>query len=211
MVFYSRIIVVLICLFLFGKPSAYYSQNRVLDSLYVDYLNTTDPGLKFSKAPNLINKLSNMLEVEKSNHVIATLQSTKVSSAKEDLKKGIILLCKAFLYKAIDSVDLSLSYAKQSLPYLKSNKAFLSETQSMVIMIYNMKGQFDSCIYLGNKLLPEIRASKNVNAELEVLNSMARCYDFRGDRKKAIELSLKAIDAAKQNPNYIKPRQPPAR
>ncbi|MBC7694868.1 MAG: SpoIIE family protein phosphatase [Burkholderiales bacterium] len=199
MVFYRRIIFVLNCLFLFAPAGTYYSQNRILDSVYADYFNTTDPGLKLSKAPSVINKLSNYLEVEKSRNVIASLQNTKVSPEKEELKKGIILLCNSIIYKAIDSIDLSMSYAKQSLPFLKSSKGFLSETQSIVIMLYNAKGQFDSCILFGNKFLPEIRSSKNLNAELEVLNSMARCYDFKGDRKKAIELSLKAIDVTKQN------------
>lgn len=197
--FYRTCIFLFVWFFVTGYSSQAFSQNRAIDSIYTDLLNTKDPGLKFSKAPGVINSLANLLEVKKSQTIISDLENTKVDPAKEDLKKGLILFCKAFLYKAIDSVNLSMAYAKQSLPFLKTNKGYWAETQSLIVMIYNMKGQFDSCLYLGNKLLPEIRTTKNINAEIEILTSIARSYDFKGDRKKAIEFSLVAIDLAKQH------------
>ena len=44
--------------------------------------------------------------------------------------------------------------------FLKGNEAYLAEASSLVVMNFNMKGQFDSCILMGNKIIPEIRKSK---------------------------------------------------
>ena len=146
-----------------------------------------------------VSFLANANEFIKAQQVIADMEKTRTVAAKENIKNGIVLLSKGFLFKARDSVSKSTNYAKQSIPFLVNYKSYLAEAYSLIVMNYNMMGQFDSCIQLGNKVILEIRNSKNINCELEVLTSVARSYDFIGDRKKAIQLSLEAIDLAKRN------------
>lgn len=183
-------------LFLSNKISA---QTRELDSLYNDYLHTTNVDLKLYKAMGLVANLGNRQAFTKAENIAFDIEKLPIDASKADLKKGIILLSKGILYKAKDSVDLSMLFTKKSIPLLKKYPGYLAEAQSLMIMNYNSVGQSDSCILIGNQLLPDIKKSKNINSELEALICIARNYDVIGDRKKAIALSLEAIDIAIKN------------
>lgn len=183
-------------LFLSSKISA---QTRKLDSLYNDYLHTTNVDLKLYKAVGLVANLGNGQAFTKAQNIISDLEKLPIDASKTDLKKGFIFLSKGILYKAKDSVELSMLFTKKSIPLLKKYPGYLAEAQSLMIMNYNSVGQSDSCILIGNQLLPDIKKSKNINSELEALICIARNYDVIGDRKKAIELSLEAIDIAIKN------------
>lgn len=172
---------------------------RGVDSLYFNFLKLTNPDQMLNEAPALISALTNNSEDKKATHVIEIIEQMPIDASKEDNRKGIVLLSKAVLFRKEDAVDKSSSFARQAVPFLQKNPGYLSEAKSLLVMNYNLKGQFDSCILEGLKALPEIKKSKNISSELEVLTSMARSYDFIGNRKKAIELSLQAIELAKQN------------
>lgn len=68
----------------------------------------------------------------------------------------------------------------------------------IVTSLYSL-GKFNSCIFFGNKYLPEIQKNKNITSAIDVLLGLGRSYDFKGDRKKAIELLLNASELAKAN------------
>ena len=199
MIFYAKplfIFYILLKLFISGNI---FAQTRELDSLYNDFILTTKIDQKYEKGPRLINLLAKNNNQKKAELIIADLQRIKVNPSEETFRKGIVLLSWGLLYSAIDNVPKGMSFTKQSMPFLSARKSYLAEAQSLIIINYNTLGQFDSCIYFSNKYIHQIRESKNVNSELEVLMASGRCYDYIGNRKKAIEVSLEAVDIAKQN------------
>lgn len=182
-----------------------FAQNKHgVDSLYFNFLKLTNPDKILNDAPALISALTNNTEDAKAIQVIEILERIPLDASKEANRKGIVLLSRAVLFRKEDDVDKSSAYARQAIPYLQKNPSYLAEAKSLLVMNYNLKGQFDSCIQEGLKILPEIRKSKNISSELEILTSIARSYDFIGDRKKAIELSLEAIEIAKQNKKHYR-------
>ncbi len=183
-------------LFISSTTSA---QTRELDSLYNDFSLTKEINQKFDKGPRLVNLLAKNNNPKKAELIIADLQKIKVKPSEEKFQKGVVLLSWGLLYSAIDDIPKSMSFTKQSMPFLSSYKSYLAEAQSLIVINYNTLGQFDSCIYASNKYIHQIRESKNVNSELEVLMSLGRCYDYIGNRKKAIEITLNAVDLAKQH------------
>lgn len=185
------------CLELIGQISA-------SDSIYKSYFSTTDVSGKIRKAPETVLALGDNKETEKAWRIISHLEGLQVGKADEAYRTGVVLLSKALLYKSIDSMEKSMLYVKQSFPYLKAQKTELAEGYSLMLINYYLKGQFDSTISAGNRLLPEIRKSGNIGSELEAMMCIGRSYDFLGDRKKAIEVSLKAIELARQHKKDIK-------
>jgi len=175
------------------------SQNKTLDSLYADYFKTANVNEKLSKATGLIVALGNSKEITKAKAVIVDMENLNAGPSHENIRRGIILISKSLLFKALDSTGKSMDYAKQAIPFLQTDKGYSARAKSLVIMNYYMRGQFDSCIKIGNRNLAEFKKSGSVISELEVLMCMGRSYDFIGNRKKAIQLSLEAIDIAKQN------------
>ncbi len=174
-----------------------YSQTST-DSLYNDYFKTTVAIEKLSKAPPLVTELGDQRDLAKAEAVIKDLQQLKVEPSESNLKKGTILLSKSLLCKSLDSINASMIYAKQSLPFLSNYKSYLAEANGTIILCYFFKGQYDSCIKKCDRVISEIKRSKNIMSELEALMCQGRSYDFIGNRKKAIEISLEAIDIAKQ-------------
>lgn len=180
------------------------AQQSKTDSLYRNYFKTDKSTDKLDKAAALVLALGSKGEVRKAKTVINDLARLPVEAKNEPLKKGLALFCKGLLYRSIDSLPQSLLYAKQSLPFLKSNKHYTAEANGLIVMNYYMLNEFDSCIALGTRVLPAVRESKNTNAELEILMTMGRSYDFKGNRQKGIETSLKAIEIAKQEHKTVK-------
>ena len=181
-----------------------FSQINDADSLYDDYFKSSSIDDKLTKCPGAISSLFILRESKRVYQIISDLEKSKVEPSKESYKKGIVLLSKSLITRAEDSVNLSSMYAKQSIPLLASNKHHMSEAQCMLVMNYNLKGQFDSCIQIGNRFMPEIKKSKNITGELEVLIVMSSSYDFIGDRTKAVQLALEAIVLAKAQHRYTK-------
>ena len=175
------------------------SQNKTLDSLYADYFKTANVNEKLSKATGLIVALGNSKEITKAKAVIVDMENLNAGPSHENIRRGIILISKSLLFKALDSTGKSMDYAKQAIPFLQTDKGYSARAKTLVIMNYYMRGQFDSCIKIGNRNLAEFKKGGSVISELEVLMCMGRSYDFIGNRKKAIQLSLEAIDIAKQN------------
>ncbi len=184
--------------------SNFFAQNNKADSLYKNYFASKTADDKIAKCPGTVASLCNLRDSKRVYQIIEDVQKLKVLASKEDYKKGTILLSKSLITRAIDSVAASSTYAQQAIPLLVNNKHYMSEAQCMVVMNYNLKGQFDSCILVGNNYLPDIKKAKNITGELEVLIVMSSSYDFIGDRKKAIQLALEAIELAKQEHRYNK-------
>jgi tetratricopeptide (TPR) repeat protein len=203
--FYNKSILLLFFLLEFIVSGITTAQTRELDSLYNDFNLTKEINQKFDKGPRLVNLLAKNNNQKKAELIIADLQKIKVKPSEEKFQKGIVLLSWGLLYSAIDDVPKGMSFTKQSMPFLSERKSYLAEAQSLIVINYNTLGQFDSCIYTGNKYIHQIRESKNVNSELEVLMALGRCYDYIGNRKKAIEVTLDAVDIAKQHqkPNKL--------
>ncbi len=184
--------------------SASLSQTGKADSLYADYFKSTSSDDKLTKCPGTVSSLCNLRDSKRVYAVIHDLEKSNVGPAKEAYKKGIIFLSKSLITRCLDSITVSSVYARQSIPLLADNKLYKSEAQCMLVMNFNLKGQFDSCIQVGNKFLPEIKKAKNITGQLEVMIVMSSSYDFLGDRKKAIELALEAIELARQERRYNK-------
>ncbi len=200
MKFFSRYKPQLLGLFCVLYTMNFFSQDKQgLDSSYFNFLKLTNADQMLDGAPALISALTNNMEDTKAAQIIEIIEQLPMTGAKKDYQKGIVLLSKALLYRKQDKADKSSALARQALPLLENNKMLWAEGQSLIVMNYNLQGQFDSCIQAGLKCLPEVKKSKNVSSQLEVLTSIARSYDFIGDRKKAIELSLQAIELAKQH------------
>jgi serine phosphatase RsbU (regulator of sigma subunit) len=180
------------------------AQQRKADSLYRDYFKTDKTSDKLDKASALVLALGNNGDVLKAKTVINDLARLPVETKNEPLKKGLALFCKGLLYRAIDSIPQSMLYAKQSTSFFKTNKHYLAEANGLIVMNYYLINEFDSCIVVGNRVLPEVKESKNTNAELEILMTMGRSYDFKGNRQKGIETSLKAIEIAKLEHKTVK-------
>jgi serine phosphatase RsbU (regulator of sigma subunit) len=181
-----------------------FAQQHKADSLYRDYFKTDKTSDKLDKASALVLALGTNGEVLKAKTVINDLASLPVDVKNEALKKGLTLFCKGLLYRTSDSLPQSMTYAKQSLSLLQSNKHYLSEVHGLIVMNYYMMNEFDSCIAFGNRVLYRVKESKNTNAQLEILMTMGRSYDFIGNRQKGIETSLKAIEIAKQEHKTVK-------
>jgi serine phosphatase RsbU (regulator of sigma subunit) len=199
MIFYNKSILLLFLLLEFIISSNTFSQTRYLDSLYSDFILTKKIDQKFDKGPRLVNLLSKNNNPKKAELVIADLQKIKVKPSEEKFQKGIVLLSWGLLYSAIDDIPKGMSFTKQSMPFLSARKSYLAEAQSLILLNYDSTGQSDSCIIIGNQLLPAIKRSKNINSELEAMMCIAKNYDVIGDKKKAIALSLEAIDIAIKN------------
>lgn len=181
-----------------------YSQTSELDSLYSDYFKTTSTDLKFDKALKLVLTYSNNDAPKKAFDLIADLEKLKVQTKYVSLKKGIILLAKSLVYKTLDSNSTSMIHAQLSVKYLTDHKYYLAEAQSLIVMNYFYRGQFDSCIAFGSRAMNTIKQSKNVSSQLDVMLCMGRSYDFIGDRKRGVFLALEAIEIAKSNNRTIK-------
>ena len=181
-----------------------FAQNKRADSLYKEYFKCSNLTDKLTKCPAAVSSLCNLRDVKRVYQIIADLEKLKGETSKNDYKQGIILLSKSLITRAVDSVNISSSYAKQAIPLLASSNIYMSEAQCMLVMNYNLKGQFDSCIIVGNKYMPDIKKAKNITGQLEVLLVMSSSYNFIGDRKKAIELLLQAVEIAKAYKRYNK-------
>jgi serine phosphatase RsbU (regulator of sigma subunit) len=179
------------------------AQTSNLDSLYTDYSKTTNPILKLDKALKLVLEFGNNDQHNRAFSLIKELETSKVDATEINLKKGVILLAKSLLYKTLDSNNASMLNAQLSLQYLVNYKHYYSEAQSMVVMNYFYKGQFDSCIAYGNRVIT-LKQSKNISSQIDVMLCMGRSYDFIGDRKKGVALTLEAIEIAKGNDKTIK-------
>lgn len=183
----------------------YAQQNsKRTDSLYKDYFITTSIDLKVAKCPKVISALSNARDSKRAYEIFADMEKLKVEPLKANFKKGIILLTKGLFTRAIDSVFISSFYARQAMHLLANNLYYLSEAQSLLVMNFNFKGQFDSCIVYGNKFMSNMKKSNNISGQLELLIVMSSSYDFLGDRHKAIELAFEAIELAKEQKEYDK-------
>lgn len=180
------------------------AQERATDSLYQDYFKSVKAPDKIDKATSLVLFLGNHREVKKATAVINDLAGLKVEAKDEAFKKGMVLFCKALLCRTNDSTTESMDYVKQSLPFLKSNAHYLAEAHGLMVMNYYQLNEFDSCIVVGKRVLTSARQSKNANAELEILMTMGRSYDFLGDRRKGIEISLQGIELAKREKKLVK-------
>lgn len=176
-----------------------FSQIKFIDSLRLDYQKTSDPNLKLYKAAEIINVLVNEQKFEEARKMITNLEDLNVSKSNLGIKKGILLLSKGFLCVEKGSFSLSSNYARQSLKYFDKNNFLKINAKSLIILNYHLMGQFDSCIRMGAKTLTEIKDNTNIFSELEILMTMANSYDFIGDRAKAVQISFKAIDLAKEN------------
>lgn len=198
MKFFNKNRLLLLSLLGFLQFSEITAQTNEADSLFNDFFNTKNIEQQLGQTPRLVYLLVNNKEEQKAQQIITSVEKLSVPSSKSDLKNGIVLLSKGLLYSVLEDVNKSMMYTKQSMPFLANYKSYLAEAQSLVVINYNTRGQFDSCIQAGNKFIVEIKKSKNINSELEVLMSVGRSYDFIGDRKKAIQISLEAIDLAKQ-------------
>ncbi|MES2132116.1 MAG: tetratricopeptide repeat protein, partial [Bacteroidota bacterium] len=180
------------------------AQNKMLDSVYNDYIKTTNVDQKLDKAMHMVLLLGDNNEIEKANQLISNLEKLSVEPSKAEYKTGMVLLSKALLYKTMDSADKSISFSKKAIPLVGSNKSSLAEAKSLILLNYYLQGHFDSCIQMGARILPEIKKSGNINSEIEVLMCVGRSHDFMGDRKRAIQISLSAIELAKQHQKIIK-------
>lgn len=196
MKFYNKPLFIYFIVLELFLSSKIYAQTHELDSLYNDFNLTKEINQKFNKGPRLVNLLAKNNNQKKAELVITDLQNIKVNSSEENFQKGIVLLSWGLLYSAVDDIPKSMSFTKQSMHFLSTHKSYLAEAQSLIVINYNTLGQFDSCIYACNKYLSQIRESKNINSELEVLMALGRCYDYIGNRKKAIQISLDAVDIA---------------
>jgi serine phosphatase RsbU (regulator of sigma subunit)/tetratricopeptide (TPR) repeat protein len=180
------------------------AQKKTADSLYQSYFKSAKAADKIDKAAALVLFLGNHHEAQKAHAVINDLASLKVEVKNEAFKKGMVLFCKALLYRTGDSISESMLYANQSIPYFKSNPYYLAEVHGLMAMNYYLLNEFDSCIAMGNRVLASVEKSRNANAELEILMTMGRSYDFMGNRQKGIEISLKGIEVAKREHKTIK-------
>ena len=142
-----------------------FSQNNKADSLYSDYFKSRSTDDKMTRCPGAVSSLCNLRDSKRVYQIIADLEKSKVEPSKESYKKGVILLSKSLITRSVDSVSLSSMYAKQSIPFLSNNKRYMSEAQCMLVMNYNLKGQFDSCIQAGNKFLPDIKRVKKTGIQ----------------------------------------------
>lgn len=193
-------------LLLFGilQLSTVVGQTNGVEKLCQEYYETTNPVLKIQKAPAAVTALTNYNESQKARNLITDVEKVTVDATKQNLKKGLVLLCKATLLKSEDSLNKSKEYIQKALPFLDNYKNYLADGQSMLVMNYYMQGKFDSCIYFENKFISNIRKSKSIICELEVLMCAGRAYDFIGDRKKAVEVSLEGVELAKQYKKNLK-------
>lgn len=180
------------------------AQKKTADSLYQSYFKSAKTSDNIDKAPSLVLYLGNHHEPQKANAVINDLASLKVEAKNEAFKKGMVLFCKALLYRTGDSISESMLYANRAIPYFKNNAYYLAEVDGLMAMNYYLLNEFDSCIAMGNRVLASVEESKNANAELEILMTMGRSYDFMGNRQKGIEISLKGIEVAKREHKTIK-------
>lgn len=180
------------------------AQEKTTDSLYQDYFKSVKVSDKIDKATSLVLFLGNHKEVQKAQAVIRDLAGLKVEPKDEPFKKGMVLFCKALLYRTSDSITESMHEVKQSLPLLRSNPRYLAEAHGLMVMNYYLLNDFDSCIVVGNRVLASVEQSRNTNAMLEILMTMGRSYDFIGNRRKGIEISLKGIELARQEHKLVK-------
>ena len=180
------------------------AQERTTDSLYQDYFKPVKTPDKIDKATSLVLFLGNHHETQKAYAVIHDLAGLKVEARDQAFRKGMVLFCKALLYRTSDSIAESMQCVRQSLPLLKNNARYLAEAHGLIVMNYYLLNEFDSCIVVGNRVLASVKESRNVNAELEILMTMGRSYDFIGNRRKGIEISLKGIEVAKQEHKLVK-------
>ena len=178
------------------------SQNDRADSLYRDYFKTLKVNEKLAKCPSVISSLCFTRDSKRAYKVIADLEKLKVDATKTAYRKGIVFLSKALITRIIDSVTISSVYAREAISLLNNYDYERSEAQCLLVMNYNQKGQFDSCIQVGSKYMTDVKKCKNVAGELEILMVMSSSYDFIGNRKMAIQLALEAIDVAKQAQKY---------
>lgn len=193
-----------IMIYLFVMTGMLHAQERTTDSLYQAYFKSVKASDKIDKATSLVLFLGNHREVKKADAVINDLAGLKAEAKDEAFKKGIVLFCKALLYRSNDSITESMHQVKQSLPFLKSNPRYLAEANGLIVMNYYLLNEFDSCIVVGDRVLASVRQSKNATAELEILMTMGRSYDFIGNRRKGIEISLQGIELAKREQKLVK-------
>lgn len=180
------------------------AQTNESERIYKDYLSIKDPEKKIRSTPETVQLLGDHKDFKKASALILQLESQPLNASRETFRKGVVLLSKALLSRLTDSTDQSMRYAREAAPCLKDEASLLAEAYSLLLMCYYTKGQFDSTVKVGTQVLPAIRKSHHVNSELEAMMCIGRSYDFLGNRKKGIEVSLEAIDLAKLHKKDIK-------
>lgn len=173
------------------------SQNTIADSLYKQYFKSNTVADKFINCKTAISALCNLRDSKRVYQIIADIEKLRVESSKTKYKKGIVLLSKSIITRALDSITASSLYAEQAIPLLVDDKVQMSEAQCMLVMNYNIKGQHDSCILAGNRYLLDAKKYGNITGQLEILIVLANSYDVKGNRKKGIEILLNAAEIAK--------------
>ena len=169
------------------------------DSILTVYKNIKIPRNKLEKTPSLVLYFASNNQLSNAYKVINEITVFKVGHSDLDYKQGIISLSKGLINNHESDFNNCLNNCRRSLSLLTEQKNELSESQSLIVSSLYSLGKFDSCIFFGNKYLPEINKNKNITSEIDILLALGRSYDFKGDRKKAIEILLNASEIAKTN------------
>ena len=181
------------------------SQDKYVDSLYSNFVGSKIINeKKLNVFPELLLLLDKTNNTTKIKDVIQHLQDSKVSGNLENVKQGLVFFGRSVLYNNYDSLFKSIEYAQKSIVFLKNNSKNLIEAQCMLVKSHYFLGHFDTCVQIGNRIIENVKLHDNVRAKLDILICVGRSYDYLGNRKKAIEVSLDAVDLAKSNNKTIK-------
>ena len=198
MVFLRKRILLFICLSGIILSNQCFSQNRKADSLYENFKGLVNSKQKFVKGFELISELVNSNESAYAKKVISDLEKMDLGAAEENTKQGLICIAKGLYFQKEDNIIESNKYGHKAARFLKNKPHYLSDAQTIITLIYLAASKHDSCIIYGLSVMQQVIASKNTTCEIEIYSAMSLSYEYVGNRHKAVELTLKAVQKAKQ-------------
>ena len=112
------------------------AQNKNVDSLYNDLLQTKDIGGKLTKALPLVEQISNISDTNKIRTIISIIESLEVSQSQTNIKQGLVLYSKGVLCAKINNHKKSLEYTQKAIALLNGYKNLIVKSQTLIVKNY---------------------------------------------------------------------------
>lgn len=201
MKFLQKNILFFICLVGIFSPERSFCQSSNPDSLYKVFESQQNPKQKLFFGFGMISNLINNTETVYAKRLIVALDKIKVDPADENVKEGLICIAKGLYFQKTEDIDESNKFTKKAIRLLKSQPHYLADAQTLLALNYLAASKHDSCIIYGNSIINQVVSSKNTTCEIEIYSAMSLAYEYIGNRQKAVELTLKAVQKSKQQNN----------
>lgn len=180
------------------------AQDSITKQQYQKFIQLKNSKEKIENIAPLIIYLTNNNDVEHANKAISDVEKLVVDSKNMELKKGMVYFSKSIVYKHFEKLDSGIIYSRKAISSFTEEDKYKAEAVSVLVLCHFASGHFDSTITIGNRYMKLLQKIGNETSEIEVLMSVGRAYDYKGNRALGIKTTLSAVEKAKEHKKYTK-------